>query len=136
MPRVKDLRRLRAVTLCVAVFLTACGGDPLGPNGREQITASPDNFLVQLWDLSEATDTRSYTWQTTATQATVEILQLACSGSAVLTVKDAAGTVVHQEDIFNDNDTDTSVGVAGQWTIEVQLQNVNCTLSFRLVRKV
>ena len=136
MPRVKNILSFKAAALLIVTILTACGGDPLGPDGREQVTRSVDNFLLQMWDLADATETRSYTWQNTGTQATIEILQVACSGSAILLVKDDAGTVVHEEDIFNDNDTDTSVGVAGDWTIEIQLQNVNCSFSFRLFKKI
>jgi hypothetical protein len=136
MHRVNKLRGLKTAAIMFAAILIACGGDPLGPDGRAQVTRSTDNFLLQMWDLSDATETRSYTWQNTGTQATIEIFQVACSGSAILIVKDDAGTVVHQEDISNDNDTDTSVGVAGDWTIEVQLQNVNCSFSFRLFKKI
>jgi hypothetical protein len=113
MHRVNKLRGLKTAAIMFAAILIACGGDPLGPDGRALVTRSVDNFLLQMWDLSDATETRSYTWQNTGTQATLEIFQVPCSGSAILIVKDAAGTVVHQEDIFNDNDTDTSVGVAG-----------------------
>lgn len=136
MHRVNKLHSLKTAAIIFAAILIACGSDPLGPDGRVQVTRSTDNFLLQMWDLSNATETRSYTWQNTGTEATIEILQVACSGSAILVVKDDAGTVVHQEDIFNDNDTDTSVGVAGDWTIEVQLQNVNCSFSFRLFKKI
>ena len=136
MPRVRNLRGFKAAVIMIIAMLTACGGDSLGPDGRVQATVGIDNFLLQMWDLSDATETRSYAWQNTGTQATIDILQLACSGSAILIVKDDAGTVVHEEDIFNDNDTDTSVGVAGDWTIEIQLQNVNCSFSFRVFKKI
>ena len=131
MHHVKNLRVFAATALLHTAILVACGGDPLGL----QATVSIDNFLLEMWDMSDVTETRSYVWQNTGTQATIDILQLPCSGSAILIVKDDAGTVVHQEDIFNDNDTDTSVGVAGRWTIEVQLQNVNCSLIFTVVKK-
>jgi len=111
MNRVNKLRGLKTAAIMFAAILIACGGDPLGPDGRAHVTRSIDNFLLQMWDLSDAT-------------------------SAILIVKDDAGTVVHQEDIFNDNDTDTSVGVAGDWTIEIQLQNVNCSFSFRVFKKI
>jgi hypothetical protein len=130
-----NIRRFLATGMLISVTLAACGGDSLGPDGRVQATVSIDAVLLQMWDLSGATDTRSYTWQNTGTQATVDILQLPCSGSAILVVKDDAGTNVHQEDIFNDNDTDTAIGVAGQWTVEVQLQNVNCSFSVRVAKK-
>ena len=62
-------------------------------------------------------------------------VQSLAGGSALLTIRDAAGTVVHQEDIGNDNDTDTSVGVAGSWTINVELGGATGTINFRVQRK-
>ena len=123
------------MAILASATLTACGSDPLGPDGRVQASVGVDGILLQMWDLSDATDTRSYTWRNTGTQATVDILQLPCNGSAILIVKDGAGTIVHQEDILNDNDTDTSIGIAGEWTIEVQLQDVNCSFSISVNKK-
>ena len=134
MRRKKNLRSLNTAALLIAATIFACGGDPLGPDGRVQVTRAPDSFLLQMWDLADATDTRSYNWQNTGTQAAIDILLLPCSGVALLVIKDDAGTVVHREDILDDNDTDSAVGVAGQWSIEIQLQDVNCSLAVSVVR--
>ncbi len=61
MHRVNKLRSLKTTAIMFAAILIACGGDPLGPDGRAQVTRSIDNFLLQMWDLSDATVTRSYT---------------------------------------------------------------------------
>ena len=81
--------------------------------------------------LEDANETLSYRWDNTGTQATVVITDGISSGSAILTIEDAAGTVVHQDDIANDNDTDTAVGVSGSWRILIDIQNVtgNFTVS-------
>ena len=42
---------------------------------------------------------------------------------------------VHQEDLRNDNDTDTAVGISGEWSIQLELIGVTGTLNFRVQRK-
>lgn len=123
--RLKGLHSVAFAASIIVALIPACAGDPLGPEGQFQVTSSVDFFLIQMWNLDDANDTHSYQWQTTGTQATVDISLRASGGSVILTIKDAAGTVVHQADVLDDNDTDTAVGVAGTWTIELEIQNVS-----------
>lgn len=123
-----------ALFLGLAVaLLTGCGGSNLiGPENQLEVTNALDQFQFQLTDLVEVDDTRSYPWENTGTQATIDISQAITSGSAFLTILDADGTVMYQEDIADDNDTTTPVGVAGGWRIEVRLESVTGTFNFRV----
>ena len=121
--------RLLALTL----LLAACGDSNLiGPDNHLEATAATDQFQFQLSALDNVTDSRTFDWENTGTRATVDVSQSITSGSAILTVRDADGTVVHQEDIANGNDTTTSVGVAGTWSVEISLESVTGTFNFRL----
>ena len=122
--------------LMPVAILMACGEDTtLGPVNAVEVTNSVDNFLFRVSNLENISDTRSYTWENTGTQATIDITQSIVGGSVILTIRDDAGTVVHQEDIADDNDTDTAVGVAGSWAIEVRLQNTTGGFDFRVQKK-
>ena len=129
-------RTVSMLVLLSAGALAACSGDnTLGPDNQLEVTSATDNFQFQVSNMDKISQTLSYTWQNTGTQATIDISQAIASGSAILTIRDAGSTVVHQEDIANDNDTDTSVGVAGDWTIEVRIQSATGTFNFRVQKK-
>ena len=121
----------RAIVLAALLGAIGCGNDPLGPSGQIQVDRAIDTFLFTALTVENGTQTLSYRWENTGTQATVIITDGISSGSAILTIEDDAGTVVHQEDIADDNDTDTAVGVAGSWRIEIDIQNLtgNFTVS-------
>ncbi len=121
-------------TLAVLVMgFAACDGDiGLGPDNQLEVTNAADNFQFQVSVMESVTETLSYTWQNSGTQATIDISQAITAGSAILTIRDAGGTVVHQEDIADDNDTDTAAGVAGSWSIEVEIRSATGTFNFRV----
>lgn len=116
-----------------AALLIGCGdGNLIGPDNQLEVTNAIDQFQFQLTDLVEVDDSRSYTWQNTGTQATIDISQAITGGSAFLTILDADGTVMYQEDIADDSDTTTPIGVTGGWRIEVRLESVTGTFNFRV----
>ncbi len=118
----------------VTVALACEGANMIGPENQLEVSNNLDNFEFQVTDLDNVAQTLSYVWQTTGTKATVDISQSISSGSAILTVTDSDGTVVYQEDLRDDNDTDTDVGVAGGWGVEVRFENTTGTVNFRLLR--
>jgi hypothetical protein len=125
-----------SILLMLAVGVTACGGDMgLGPDNQLEVTNASDNFQFQVSNIESVSETLSYTWQNTGTQAKIDISEAITAGSAILTIEDANGTVVHQEDIADDNDTDTAVGVAGDWTIQVSIQSATGTFNFRVQKQ-
>ena len=131
-----NIRHLnRATALLLGLALAACDGNVLGPDNQLEVGNNVDQFQFQVSAMTDITDSRSYQWENTGTQATVDVSQAITSGSAFLTIRDAAGTVMYQEDLADDSDGSTPVGVAGTWTIEVQIEGASGTFNFR-VQKV
>lgn len=130
-------RTIRTLALSLAVAVAGAGCDSastIGPENQLEVTSATDNFQLQVSALDGVSETLSYDWQNTGPQATVDISQAVTGGSALLTITDADGTVVYQEDIRDDSDGQTSVGVAGGWTIRVELSEVTGTFNFRVQR--
>jgi len=133
MPRNQVGLKTLSAMMFLVVSLASCDGDiGLGPDNQLEVTSAVDNFQFQVSNMESVSETLSYTWQNNGTQATIDISQAITAGSAILTIRDADGTVVHQEDIAEDNDTDTAAGVAGAWSIEVRIQSVTGTFNFRV----
>lgn len=131
------MKTLRPVALSVALMMTIAGcGDSnvIGPDNQLEVTNAQDNFQLQVSALDGVTQTLDYTWQNTGTQATIDVSQAITSGAAMLTITDADGTVVYQEDLADDSDGQTLVGVAGAWGIRLVLDGVNGTFNFRAQR--
>jgi len=118
-------------------MVMGCGTDSslIGPDNQLEATSATDQFQFQLTALDKVTDSRTYDWENTGTQATIDISQEITSGSAILTIRDASGTVVHTSDIADDNDTTTSVGVAGTWQIDIVLTDTSGTFNV-IIQKV
>jgi hypothetical protein len=131
----KSCKIQASAALIVAGLFAACSTPPLGPDGEYQVSSAADNFTLTMLHLEDAVTTRTYEWENTGTQATVYISQILTSGSVILTIQDAAGTVVHQSDVADDFDGDTEVGVAGNWTIEVDLQNAYGMFDISIIKK-
>lgn len=120
----------------LAIGLTACdSANLIGPANQLEVTNAVDQFQLQLTDLVDVDDSRSYEWENTGTQATVDISQAITSGAAFLTITDANGDILYQDDIASDNDGTTTAGVAGTWRIDVRLESATGTFNFR-VQKV
>ena len=130
-------RYMRRLALSLAVTLVAAGCDSantIGPENQLEVTNATDNFQFQVTALETVTQTVTYNWQNTGPQATLDISQAISGGAAVLMVMDANGTIVYQDDIGDGNDGTTTVGVAGMWTIRVELSDVTGTFNFRVQR--
>jgi hypothetical protein len=127
--------RMLALSLALVVATGACGdSNVIGPDNQLEVTNATDNFQMQVSALDGVSQTLTYTWQNTGTQATIDISQAITSGTALLTITDADGAVVYQEDIADDSDGQSTVGVMGGWGIQVVLEGVNGTFNFRVQR--
>ena len=127
--------RMLALSLALVVAAGACGdSNVIGPDNQLEVTNATDNFQLQVSVLAGVSQTLTYTWQNTGTQATIDVSQAITSGTALLTITDANGAVVYQEDIAEDSDGQTTVGVTGGWGIRVELEDVNGTFNFRVQR--
>lgn len=130
------LRRplLLTFALATALFVTGCGDSStgIGPGNQLEIQNEVDQFQFQLIALDGVSDRRSYDWENTGTQATIDISEAIAGGSATLTIRDAAGTVVYDEEISEGGDGTTPAGVAGGWQIEVVLSGTTGAFNFRV----
>ena len=124
----------RRLALALLIGAVACGanGNPIGPDNQLEVTSATDQFQFQLTALKDVTDTRTYNWENTGAQATIDVSQAIGGGAAVLTIRDADGTVMYDSDIAADNDTTTPQGTAGTWRIEIVLTNVTGSFNFRV----
>ena len=123
------------IFLALAVAMAGCGnGNLIGPGNQLEVTGAEDQFQFHLTALDNVTDSRTYSWENSGPQATIDISQSITSGTALLTIRDADGTVLYDSEIAQDNDTTTDVGVAGDWQIIVRLENATGTFNFRVQR--
>ena len=124
--------RVRSHVIALAMAIAAAGcSDPLAPF-QPEVNAAPDNFQFQATGLTDVTTTKQYSWQNSATRATVNHSSTVTNGSATVTIRDAAGTQVYTGALVPSATPITSAGVAGTWTIIVQLTNTSGTLNFRV----
>lgn len=125
---------LSTLALTGALLVTGCEDSSTGidPENQLEVTNALDQFQFQLTALDDVSDRRSFDWENTGTQATINISQAITGGSAVLTILDAAGTVMHEAELAEDSDGTTPVGVAGTWQIEVVLTRTTGTFNFRV----
>lgn len=127
--------RMLALSLALVVATGACGdANVIGPDNELEVTNATDSFQLQVSVLDGVSQALTYTWQNTGTQATIDVSQAITSGTALLTITDANGAVVYQEDIAGDSDGQSAVGIMGGWGIRVDLENVTGTFNFRVQR--
>lgn len=118
------------VALGSALGMTGCS-DPLSPFEPEVANAS-DNFQLQATNVSDVSIVRAFTWSNTGTRATVNHSTTTAAGTASLTIRDAAGTIVYDKQLVPSLNEPTAAGVAGTWTIQLRLTNYSGTLNYRV----
>ena len=132
-------RSMRTVTLAALVLVAACGDGPTAPPGiQPQITNLTDGFSFQITSLNDVTGTFDYTWQNTGTLAKVTHSSNAGpTGTATLTLRDAAGTQVYTGPLASSGEpVSAPAGVAGAWTISVVFNNYsNAQVNFGVVKE-
>jgi len=120
----------RAAALTALVWVAACGDGPTAPGIQPQITNNTDAFSYQVSSIQNFSGTYSYTWQNTGTLAKItHASDAGATGTATLTVKDAAGTQVYYSGQLASSGQPLSApaGVAGAWTITVVYSNYSNT---------
>lgn len=128
----------RGLLLAALALLAACGDGPTAaPPGIEpQITNITDAFSYQITSLDNVTGTYDYTWQNTGTLAKVTHASNAgATGTATLTIRDAAGTQVYSGALATTGEpVSAPAGVAGAWTVTVTYLNYsNAQVNFGVV---
>lgn len=112
---------VRNAALSVLVLVAACSKSPTAPGIQPQITNNTNTFSYQVTSIQNFSGTNIYTWQNTGTVAKITHSSAAgATGTATLTVQDAAGTEVYSGQLVSSGQPlSAPAGVAGAWTIKV-----------------
>ena len=133
------LLSVRGTALAALLLVAACGDGPTAPPGiQPQITNLTDAFSYQITSLNNVTGAYNYTWQNTGTLAKVtHASDAGATGTATVTVKDAAGTQVYSGAMVSSGQPLSSpAGVAGAWTISVVYSNYsNTQVNFAVLKQ-
>ena len=122
----------RAVWVLALVAVSCGDSNPIGPSNQPEIANIRDNFQFQASNLSQATQTLSYTWENTGTNANVNQSGVISSGTATLTIRAPSGAEVYSRALSTTGTFLTGSAPAGNWQIVVRLENVTGTLNFRI----
>ena len=107
----------------------------LGPRNRQIETILTDSLRYQAWDLDNVTDTREWTWTTTRPQAVVHHHNFVHHGQGQITILDAVGdTVYNRIPLEWEIDNATDSGVAGDWTVKLELFGARGRVDFSVVK--
>ena len=122
---------LRRIASAAALFVVAggCGGDSLAPFQPEVVNTT-DSFSAQATGVTHVTTNLTWTWANTGTTAIINHSTTTTGGTILLVVKDASNTTVYSKALAPSLNEATSVGVAGNWKIELTLTNYSGTLNF------
>lgn len=115
--------------MLLLALVAGCANE-VGPANERVVVNFPDRFSYSINNLDEISDSERFEWENTGTRAEIEILQGISQGGALLSVQDAAGTILYRDDIADGNDTVTEEDVAGTWIIEVGFDGTSGAFSF------
>ena len=97
---------------------------------QPEIINNPDSFSLQATGLDKVTDVLTYTWSNSGTVANIDQSSVISDGTATLTIEDSQGTQVYTKDLSIDGSFTSTAGIAGDWTITVDLSKVKGDLNF------
>ena len=135
MNKLQSPRHYAVLLACSALFVfVLCGcsdDDPvaLAPFEPEIVNVA-DSFSMQATDVKNVTTTVSYAWNNSETRATINHSTTSDFGSAVLEIRDSAGTIVYNETLSPSLNEASTEGLAGNWTIQVKFTGYTGTLNF------
>jgi hypothetical protein len=118
--------------LAGGLALAGCSGNVIGPDNQLEVTNATDDFQLQATALDNISQTLSYLWQNTGTGANVDQSGSVTAGSATLTILDQTGAQVYVSSLASTGSFQTSAGLAGTWTIRVEMDGMSGALNFRV----
>lgn len=124
--------RFRPAALVVTIAL-GCGADNvIGPANQLQVTNAADNFQFQVSSLTGVTQTLTYSWTNTGDSANINQSSALTGGTATLTVRGPAGTVLYQSNLQSNGTFHSQLGTVGTWQIQVVLDRADGMVNFRV----
>ncbi len=129
------MKKMLALVAALMV-MTACSDStaPLDPFEPE-VTNATDSFQLQATNVDRVGTTVQYSWENTGTLASIDHSTTTAGGAARIIIRDAAGSIVYEQDLAPSLNEDTSAGETGTWTITVVLSEYSGTLNFRAQKK-
>ncbi len=127
----KNLALVAVLTIMIACSDSTAPLDLFEP----EVTNATDSFQLQATGVDRVGTTIQYSWENTGTQASIDHSTTTAGGTARLTIRDAAGSIVYEQDLAPSLNEDTSSGETGTWTITVFLSEYSGTLNFRAQKK-
>ena len=131
------MQRTSWLVLGLLLLLPGCGGgnSALNPQFQPQVTNAVDNFQFQSTGVTNVNESLTYTWQNTGIVANIDQATTVTGGTAILALKDAAGTQVYSAGLQNNGSFQSATGQAGNWTVLVTLQGYGGTINFRVQKR-
>jgi hypothetical protein len=127
---------IRATILVLAGTLVgaACGSDSaLAPQFQPEVVNTANaNFSFQATGLRNISDTLTYTWSVSSGRIKINPSTSTTSGTIVLNIRDAAGTVVYDGTVSASGEITPPAGTGGNWQITLMLRSYSGTINFRL----
>jgi len=117
-----------------AVVALACN-DSTSPGVQPEIINDPDNFEFQVTDVRGYSNTLSYTWRNTGTEANVNQATTLTAGAVTLVILDADDNQVYSRSLTQNGTFVTAAGTSGDWTIRVVFSDASGTLNFRVQKR-
>lgn len=129
-----------AFAFLVLIPLCGCGdgsngGNVLAPQFQPQVVNAVDDFQFQTTGVTNVTQTLTYSWRNTGTQANVNQACSISGGTATLVLSDSTGAQVYSRSLTDNGTFQTSVGLPSACTLRVTMTNVSGTLNFRAQKK-
>ncbi|MFT5098623.1 MAG: hypothetical protein ACI9HY_000732 [Planctomycetaceae bacterium] len=123
--------RVLVIVMLLSSVFTGCGDDPaaLAPFEPE-VSNVDDSFSLQATGVTGISSVVRYTWPNSGTRASINHSTTTEAGTASLVIKDSAGTTVYSKNLSPSLNEPTTIGVAGNWTIELTLTNYRGTINF------
>ncbi|GMV06272.1 MAG: hypothetical protein AMXMBFR53_25480 [Gemmatimonadota bacterium] len=124
----------RHFLLAAALLAGGCtsGSNVLGPDNQVEVNNTTDTFQWQASNVSDVTQTLTYTWANTGSSANVNQSSALSGGSATLSVADGAGVQVYSGSLGDNGTFHSSSGAPGSWKVTVVLTDATGTFNFRL----
>ena len=128
---------VKSLGLALLLALVGCGSgnSSLNPQFQPQVANATDTFQFQSTGVTNVSETLTYTWQNTGIAANVDQATTVTAGTAVVMIRDAAGTQVYSAGLQNNGSFQSATGQTGNWTIQVALQGYSGTLNFRVQKR-
>lgn len=120
------------LALAAIAFAGCSDANVIGPTNQLEVANSPGTFEWQVSALDQVTQTLTYSWSNTGTEADVNQASSIGGGEASVRITDASGAEVYSRSLSQNGTFPTLTGTTGTWRITVTLDGATGTLNFRV----